>query len=317
MHQFCLLNWPHIFFAFLQIVQFQKHDTLQPCTELSSLITSVLHCNNGSCQWCSNCGSHWGGYNFLCVWRKPNIAQYIVYCPQTSGRSVTAWACNLHRAHKQNATSKNAGGNWNIHKNSWDPDKIIIHRLTNCKQIVWIWSMLMTFTALLLCQERRLIFLLRRILRASSQGGDDLKSSSNCHQVTNVSQEALWWFYRLMKTMFLSLHFLLLLLLFTEWLPVILLLSVIMSAVKAAIYWQRSRDTDIIIQTPDVNCGFLCGLFLREKMVWVRMSPIEPGLGVVEKCQQGHHSPLQEAQTPTLAYLISTFKTISKPTVCV
>lgn len=49
--------------------------------------------------------------------------------------------------------------------------------------------MLMTFTALLLCQERRLIFLLRRILRASSQGGDDLKSSSNCHQVTNVSQE--------------------------------------------------------------------------------------------------------------------------------
>ena len=47
------------------------------------------------------------------------------------------------------------------------------------------------------------------------------------------------------------------------------------------------------------------------------MSPIEPGLGVVEKCQQGHLSPLQEAQTPTLAYLISTLKTISKPTVCV
>ena len=59
--------------------------------------------------------------------------------------------------------------------------------------------------------------------------------------------------------MFLSLHFLLLLLLFgfTERLPVILILSVIMSAVKVVIYLQRSRDTDIIIQTPDVNCGFL------------------------------------------------------------
>ena len=44
-------------------------------------------------------------------------------------------------------------------KNVWDPDKIIIQRLTNCKQIVWIWSALMTFTALLLCQEKRgLIF---------------------------------------------------------------------------------------------------------------------------------------------------------------
>ena len=302
MHQFCLLNWPHIFFAFLQIVQFQKNDTLHPCTELSSLITSVLHCNNGSCQWCSNCGSHWGGSNFLCVGRKPNSAQYIVYCPQTSGRSVTAWACNLHRAHKQNATSKNAGGNWNIHKNSWDPDKIIIHRLTNCKQIVWIWSMLMTFTALLLCQERRLIFWLRRILRASSQGGDDLKSSSNCHQVTNVSQEALWWFYRLMKTMFLSLHFLPVLPAFTEWLPVIPIL-VSSWAVKLVIYWQTDRDTDIIIHQPAENCGFLWGFFFislpaLEKMVWVRMSPIEPGLGVVEKCQQGHLSPFRKLKHP-------------------
>ena len=81
-------------------------------------------------------------------------------------------------------------------KNIWDPDKII-HRLTDCKQIVWIWSIWWLLPAashcfIALSGAKIDFYLLWRILRASSPsslGGDDLQSSSNCHQVTIGSQE--------------------------------------------------------------------------------------------------------------------------------
>ena len=85
--------------------------------------------------------------------------------------------------------------------------------------------------------------------------------------------------------------------------------SVIMSAVKVVIYIYRLMIVTLTSSSSYTTRRKIAAFYedfsislpalVGENGASLRMSPIEQGLGVVEKCQQGHPSPLQEAQTPT------------------
>ena len=172
----------------------------------------------------------------------------------------------------------------------------------------------MTFTARLLIalSGAEILFICcGRILRASSPSQSSAQKMIQIIALTVTSSrtDGLKWFYRPMKTMSLSLHFLLS---FTNvWLMpcsscwglraqrrVLFIYSQVVTSSSFHHKQVRFIFTPVWRKWCDRGCHQLSRTRGRGKMA--ARSPL----------------PLEEAQIPTLAYLISTLETISKPTIC-
>ena len=134
-------------------------------------------------------------------------------------------------------------------------------------------------------------------------------------------RKALWWFYRPMKTMFLSLHFLPVLLAFTEWLPVIPILVSSWAQSRRLFIYRRIVTLTSSYTTRRKIAAFYEDFFSFLFQRWRKWCEwgcprLSRGLGSWKNASKVT-SPHSGSSNTHLSLFNFHFETISKPMICV